>query len=148
MSKKISKFIATTGKRVSDLSVDNGQMIFIQDSKTIALDFNDKRVYYNGINILETEEERINLTVPLNGSFYFVVETTTLWYFRQRWIQSTSTSDSTVFIGSSLPSQGSNNQLYVDTTNKNISIWDIDHYESISEKLDPVTDEDINNLFK
>lgn len=47
--------IGTVASKLPDLSIKNGQLIFIQDSQKIALDFNDKRVFYNQVVILQKE---------------------------------------------------------------------------------------------
>ena len=38
---------ATTGERVKELTIKDGQLIFVQDKHRIALDFNGKRTFYN-----------------------------------------------------------------------------------------------------
>ena len=147
--KNISKIIATTGKKVSDLAIKNGQMLFIQDKQRIAFDFNDKRVFYNEINILETEKERQELAAPIEGCFYFVIESAILWYFGTEWIAANTSPQEVIFFGATLPSLGVKSKLYVNTADKNISIWDEDtqSYEVIAEKIEPISDEDINKFF-
>ena len=147
--KNVRKVIATTGKKVSDLAIKNGQMLFIQDKQRIALDFNGKRVFYNEINGLKTEEERLNLAAPIEGCFYFVIETSVMWYFDTDWVASTSSPQEVLFIGTSLPELGIKSKLYVDTTQKNISIWNPERneYEVIAEKIEPISDEEINKIF-
>lgn len=147
--RNIIKVIATTGEKVADLSIKDGQMLFIQDKHRIALDFNGKREFYNEINVLKTEEERLNLAAPIEGCFYFVIETAVMWYFDTDWIASTSSPQEVLFIGTSLPDLGIKSKLYVDTTNKNISIWNPERneYEVIAEKIEPISDEEINKIF-
>ena len=147
--KNVRKVIATTGKKVSDLAIKNGQMLFIQDKQRIALDYNGKRVFYNEINVLKTEEERLNLAAPIDGCFYFVIETAVMWYFDTDWVASTSSPQEVLFIGTSLPELGIKSKLYVDTTQKNISIWNPERneYEVIAEKIEPISDEEINKIF-
>ena len=55
--KPIWKLCATTSDRISDLSVKDGQLIFIQDIETIAFDFHGKRKYYNQIAELEQDSD-------------------------------------------------------------------------------------------
>lgn len=50
---KILQFIATTGSRLSDLPISDGQLIFLQDRHKIVLDFNGSRKFYNDIEILD-----------------------------------------------------------------------------------------------
>ena len=147
--RNIIKVIATIGEKVADLSIKDGQMLFIQDKHRIALDFNGKREFYNEINVLKTEEERLNLAAPIEGCFYFVIETAVMWYFDTDWVASTSSPQEVLFIGTSLPELGIKSKLYVDTANKNISIWNPERneYEIIAEKIEPISDEEINKIF-
>lgn len=85
---KIS-FVSTTASRLPDLAIKNGQLIFIKDTQKIALDLNDKRIFYNLINVLQTDEERTSLLAPVTGAFYFVIDTTVLWIYQEEWIQLT-----------------------------------------------------------
>ena len=149
-TKNISKIIATVGKKVAGLPIKNGQMIFVQDRNRIALDFNDKRVFYNEINVLKTEEERQSLATPIEGCFYFIIETAILWYYEDNtWTASTSTPGEVIFIGASLPSLGTKSKLYVDKTNKNISIWDEEQgkYEVVAEKIHTIDKDEIYKMF-
>ena len=59
--------IATTSKRLSDLLIQDGQMIFIQDRNRIALDWGGKRKFYNSIEVLEAETQRKALEAPVSG---------------------------------------------------------------------------------
>ena len=74
-TKTILSVCATTKGRLPDLSFKNGQLIFVQDTQRIALDFGGKRKFYNQIEELNTEEERVALEEPVNGSFYFIINT-------------------------------------------------------------------------
>lgn len=147
---KILSVIATTGSKIQDLTIKNGQLIFIQDKQRIALDFNDKRVFYNQINILNTDNDRQSLLAPIDGLFYFVIETAILWtYNNSEWIKITINSEDVVFIGDIFPQSGNEKTLYVDKVNKNISIWnkESESYDIIANKTDSITELDINNLF-
>lgn len=149
VTKQILSIIATTSERLSDLTIKNGQLIFIQDRQRIALDFSDTRKFYNQIEILQTESERLELTNPVFGSFYFVVETAVLWTFQDDWIQVTTPSENTVFIGTILPESGSKDILYVDKSNKNISVWDVQSqsYMIVADKAEEISFEDIDKIF-
>ena len=70
---------ATVRSKLSDLVIKNGQMIFVQDKHKIALDYNGKRVFYNQIEELATEQERTSLLAPVSGFYYFVIDTAVLW---------------------------------------------------------------------
>ena len=145
--------VATTSDRVKDLVIKNGQMIFIRDKGRIAFDFKDKRVFYNQITELETEYERTSLSAPVNG-YYFIIETAVLWFYQNEWIQITTPPEDIVFIGVELPELGQSKTLYVDKTNKEISVWDEtnNEYVVVADKsdaveVDSIDENDINSLF-
>ena len=149
-NKHILSVIGTTAKRLSDLPIKNGQLIFLQDRQRIALDFNDKRIFYNEITLLQTDEQRIHLKEPIPGSFYFVISTAVLWSYETDWTQITTPTDDILFIGDSLPELGQNRKLFVNTQQKNISVWDSNsnQYVVVADKTNTVTTDDIDNLFR
>ena len=142
------KVIATSSSRVKELPIKTGQLIFIQDLKRIAFDFNDRRVFYNQIIELETDYDRVSLEDPLTG-YYFIIETATLWHFKEEWTQISGSPKEIVFIGAELPSLGQKNNLYVNTTDKEISIWSDEQnkYVIVSDCTKEITEEDIEALF-
>lgn len=81
--------IATVNSKLSELSVKNGQLIFVQDKNMIALDFGGKRTFYKQIEEIATEEARASMLAPVSGCYYFVVETSVLWTYRDGWVQIT-----------------------------------------------------------
>lgn len=83
--------IATVNSKLPDLSVKDGQMIFVQDKNTIALDFGGERRLYKQIDELATESVRTSMLAPVTGRYYFVIETSSLWTYRDGWVQITST---------------------------------------------------------
>lgn len=146
----ILSICATVDSKLQDLEIKNGQLIFVQDKHKIALDYGDKRVFYRHIKELETEEERKALLAPVSGLYYFVIDTAVLWTYRASgWIQITTPPKEIVFIGTELPELGSNKTLYVDTLNKEISIWDdtSSKYVVVADKKEELTAEDIDALF-
>lgn len=145
----IMSVVATTASRLPDLSIKNGQLIFIKDSQKVALDFNDRRTFYNQIVVLQTEHERTSLLAPIAGLFYFVIESAVLWTYQSSWIQITTPPNDIVFIGASLPELGSNRTLYVDTTNKNILIWDdnLSKYDVVADCTEAISTDEIENIF-
>lgn len=156
-AKQILSVIATTSSRVKDLVIKNGQLIFIQDVGRVAFDFNGNRVFYNQIIELDTEYERSSLSSPSYG-YYFVIETAVLWFYGDKWTQITTQPEEIVFIGTEIPSLGKQNTLYVDKTNKEISVWDktTNGYVVVADKTDikdidisigTVTEDDIDLLF-
>lgn len=156
MAKAAFTIVATTSDRVKDLVIKNGQLIFVQDKGRIAFDFKDKRVFYNQITELDTEYDRSSLSTPANG-YYFVIETAVLWFYQDEWIQITTQPEDIVFIGVELPELGQSKTLYVDKTNKEISVWDdtASEYVVVADKSEPieipeidsVTIDDIDSLF-
>lgn len=82
--------IATVKSRLSELTVQDGQLIFVQDKKEIAFDFGGNRKVYKQIEELATEEERTSLLAPVTGSYYYVVDPGVLWTYQDGWIQLTS----------------------------------------------------------
>ena len=94
---------ATVGSRVSDLLIEDGQLIFIQDKHKIALDYNGKRVFYNQIEEIATEQERKNLLAPVTGFYYFVIDTAVLWTYQNKWIQITTQPENVVQIDTEFP---------------------------------------------
>lgn len=142
---------ATTGERVKELTIKNGQLIFVQDKHRIAFDFNGKRRFYNQIEELETEAARKSLLAPVSGIYYFVIETAVLWTYRNEWVQITSKPEEIVFIGTEMPELGKAQTLYVNTTddNENISVWDdnLNNYKIVADKTHSVTSEEVIALF-
>lgn len=151
MAKAAFTIVATTSDRVKDLVIKNGQLIFIQDKGRIAFDFKGKRIFYNQITELDTEYDRTSLSIPVNG-YYFVIETAVLWFYQDEWIQITTPPEDIVFIGVELPELGQSKTLYVDKTNKEISVWDdtTNEYVVVADKsddIDSIANEDIDSLF-
>lgn len=148
--KTIMSVVATTASRLPDLSIKNGQLIFVKDSQKVALDLNDKRTFYNQIVVLQTDLERQSLLAPISGLFYFVIDTAVLWHYEQTWIQITTSPNEIVYIGVSLPELGGANTLYVNAALNNVSIWDDDtkKYQIVADKTDVISDDDILKLFE
>ena len=149
-TKSAFTIVATTSDRVKDLVIKNGQLIFVQDKGRIAFDFKDKRVFYNQITELDTEQERSALSAPSNG-YYFVIETAVLWFYGDEWVQIATPPEDVVFIGVELPElgQAKTGTLYVNRAEKEISVWDeeTDKYIVVSNCTEEASEEDINALF-
>lgn len=141
---------ATVGSRLSDLVIKNGQLIFVQDKHRIALDYGDKRVFYNQIEEIATEDERKSILAPVTGLYYFVIDTAVFWTYRNGWVQITTSPQEIVFIGTDLPELGSAKTLYVNKTNKEISVWDNEEngYIAVSNYSEAISEEEIASLFK
>lgn len=146
----VMSLIATTSSRVKDLTIKNGQLIFIQDLGRIAFDFKNKRVFYNQIVELSTERDRVTLDNPISG-YYFVIGTATLWFYRKEWMQITSEPKDVVFVGTELPELGQEQTIYANTTegNEHISVWseELQAYVIVADKTQAMTAEDVIALF-
>ena len=123
MSAPVVKLYATTASRLNDLSVADGQLIFVKDIRKIYLDLNGVRVEYSVLSVIPTEQDRLNNLAPSEG-FYYVEETNVLWRYKGSWTQINAGGSNPIFFGSldSFPAVGKSNQLYVD--DNTIYRWD------------------------
>lgn len=151
-TKQVLSVIATTSERVKDLVIKNGQLIFVQDLGRIAFDFKDKRKFYNQIEELDTELARKELVSPVNGVYYFVIETAVLWTYRNNeWVQITGKPHEIVFVGTEFPELGVQQTIYTNITdgNEHIAVWDEeDGYKIVADKTQVISTDDISLLFK
>lgn len=149
VTKPILSAIVTKGIRLPDLTIKDGQLVFVQDLHRVALDFDGKRVFYNQIIELKTDQDRLDLLAPINGIFYFVVDTAILWTYKNSWIQVTSPPKNIIEFGTHFPEFGTSKTLYVDTQNRNISIWDdeLSKYVTVANAIDAISEDDISSLF-
>lgn len=148
MANTVLSLVATSSSRIRELPIKSGQLIFVQDLGRIALDYNGQRVFYNQIVEIEAEAERQTLENPLDG-YYFVIDSACLWFYKDGWTQITEKPDDILFVDVELPQLGQQGKLYVDTDNREISVWDeeTDTYITVSNYTKEVTDEDIESLF-
>lgn len=151
MASSILSLVATSSSRIRELTIKDGQLIFIQDLGRIAFDYKGQRVFYNQIVELETEAERQTLDNPLDG-YYFVIDSACLWFYKSGWTQITEKPDDILFIDVELPQLGQANKIYANTTEgaENISVWseELSAYVVVADKTQEVTDDDILELFK
>ena len=148
ITKAILSVCATVGSKLSDLTIKDGQLIFVQDKHRIALDFNGKRVFYNQIEEIASEKDRASMLAPISGLYYFVIDSAVLWTYRDKWVQITTPPEEVVFIGVELPELGSSKTLYVDK-NGGISVWDSDSngYVVVADKTGSIEESEIDLLF-
>ena len=150
-TKTIMSFCATVSDRVKDLVIKDGQLIFIHDEGRIAMDYKGKRTFYNQVIEIEAEQERIDLSDPINGKYYFVIETAVFWRYYNGWQQLTTAPDEILFIGTEMPELGQPKKLYIDKTenNESISIWDeeTESYKVVADKTQTISAEEIAALF-
>lgn len=152
VEKQITKLIvADHASKLSDLAIGHQQIIFIEDKRKIALDFEGKRTFYNHVEVLKTENERKELTTPESGLFYFVIGTATIWFYDEKWIRITAPPEEIVFINTSLPELGSENTLYVNKKNgeEGIFVWNVEtqSYIFIAGKAKAISPSKIDGLF-
>ena len=147
-TRAVMSLVATTSSKIRNLLIKDGQLIFIQDLGRIAFDYKGKRVFYNQIVQLETEAERQALENPLGG-YYFVIDEACLWFYNDGWVQITEKPQEIVFIGVELPQLGQKNKLYVDTDDREISVWDEENgeYITIANYTQEASEQDIEGLF-
>lgn len=147
----ILSICVTTSERVKDLAIKDRQLIFCRDKGKIAFDFGGTRNFYNQIDELSTDKERELLESPVNGKYYFVIDTAVLWTYQDGWIQLTTPPEEILFIGTTLPELGQANTLYVNKQEKTISIWDSNtqKYDVVANKTEYefASNEDIDSLF-
>ena len=149
MGESIMRLIATNSNKIRNLTIKDGQLIFIQDLGRIAFDFKGKRVFYNQIVELNTEAERKALESPLDG-YYFVIGSGCLWFYKDKeWIQITERPEDILQIDVELPQLGQENKLYINTAERDISVWDekTNQYIPVANYTIDATVEDIENLF-
>lgn len=109
-----AKFVYTTSDRLSELPIENGQIIFAVDIRTIFMDLRNKRTSYSTIFVFETDEERLAMEEPAIG-FYFVEETNVVWRYKTKWIQISRSGLNPIVFGeevSSFPERGEEGTLY------------------------------------
>ena len=149
-TKTILSLCATTSEKVKDLIIKDGQLIFVHDVGRLAFDYQGKRTFYNQIIELDTEQERIDMSDPVNGRYYFIIETAVLWRYFNGWTQLTSSPNEILFIGTEMPELGQSNKLYVNKSKKEISVWDDDTnaYSAVSNYTDSIDNDEILSLFK
>lgn len=121
-SSPVLSAIATVNSKLSDLEVKDGQLIFVQDKNTIALDFGGKRRLYKQIEELSTEDARSSMLAPVNGQYYFVVETGVLWTYQNDWVRITTTpSDIKNYADSVASNAVADAQAYADEIGKRVT---------------------------
>lgn len=151
-NKQFITVVATTSDRIKDLVIKNGQLIFCHDVGRIAFDYKGKRKFYNQIIELETEQERQNLDEPVNGKYYFIIETAVLWRYFNEWIPITKEPDEILFIGDGdFPELGQPKTLYINKTdgNEHIAVWvdELNDYKVVANKTYSITQNEVIALF-
>lgn len=148
-TKSVLKLVATTSSKIRNLTIADGQLVFLYDIGRIAFDYRGTRVFYNQIVELQTEADRLALEEPLGG-YYFIIGSGCLWCYRDEWIQITGKPESIEFIDVELPDLGQENKLYVNKTEQDISVWDeeTNQYIKVANYTMDATEEDIEKMFE
>lgn len=119
------KLIYTTSKKIDELEIVDGQIIFCPDDEVIALDMKGQRFSYKTIKTFDTENQRINAVFCAPG-FYYVEESNLIWRLTNTkvWRKVTPTGVSPIMYGETaeiFPSIGEEGILYY--TDKGIYNW-------------------------
>ena len=147
-TKSVLKLVATTSSKIRNLTIVDGQLVFLYDIGRIAFDYKGTRVFYNQIVELESEAVRQSLENPLDG-YYFVVGSGRLWAYKNGWVPITEKPESVLCIDVELPELGQEDKLYVNKAEQDISVWDdeTNKYIPVANYTMDATLEDIENLF-
>lgn len=126
-TKKLLSAVITTDGKLSSLEKKDGQLIFIKDQRTIALDFNGIRTVYSSVIPVSTDAERESILAPIHGLFYYVIKTNCLWQYDGGWIQITSPPKDIIYkcdTFEQLPSVGNETTLYILKDENKTYRWD------------------------
>lgn len=94
------KYIVTTSGKVNEIQEEVGNLIFCEDTRQIALDGANGRVFYDQIMCLATDSMRTSMIRNLVDGFYFIMETNILWRLdKLSWIQITEKPESQLVYG-------------------------------------------------
>lgn len=144
------KVVATDREHVGSIVPTDGQIVLVQDAAMVCFDYDGKRTFYHDIITLDTEAERVALENPIDGKVYFIIDTAILWSYNNEWKQLTNKPEDIVCIGVDLPELGKGGTLYVDTTERGISVWDEDahSYKCVANWCDVAPDGELDDLFE
>lgn len=123
------KYIVTTSAKLNEVPEEVGNLIFCEDTRRIALDGENGRVFYDQIMCLANDSMRTSMIRNLVDGFYFVMETDVLWRLENlSWHQITEKPSSQIVYGTlnSFPRPGIESCLYMTATN--LYHWNPDTY--------------------
>lgn len=142
--------VGTTGERVRELPISDGQLVFVHNRNRIAFDFKGKRTFYNQVEVLETEFDRSSIEIPING-YYFCIDSATLYKYEDgSWTVRIAPAEGAVFICDEYPQLGQlSGKLYVSKNEREIAIWDENskEYYAVSNYSGEISEDDILSLF-
>lgn len=138
--------IATVKSKLSDLTVEDGQLIFIQDRKEIAFDFGGNRKVYKQIEELATEAERTSLLAPVTGRYYYVTDPPVLWRYQEDgWVQITTPPENLENVVY-MDTTDNENTTFTETSTSNVTVDSVLSDSSINPVQNKVITEEINSL--
>ena len=70
---------------LATVPIKNGRHIICKDNGCQYIDYNNTRIVVTQIITLEEDMERSSMSSPINGRFYMVKETASLWFYNNEW---------------------------------------------------------------
>ena len=125
--------LLTSSSELANIPVQTGNLIFDQQARKIYLDGPEKRVAYEQIMCLATDDMRTSMLRTLVSGFYFVLETNILWRLDDlTWIQITNPPEQEIIYGTigSFPRPGDVTKLY--RTDSALYHWDPSTYSYLT----------------
>lgn len=121
------KLYSILSSQLSNISIQDGNFIFVRDTRETFLDVLNERIQYNSVIVLSTESWRESIQNPVAG-LYYVKESKTLYEYNisEGWTEIVGSGGNTYFIESEedLPETGKSGVLYIKDTQ--IFKWDED----------------------
>lgn len=109
-------FVFTSSAKLSELSVKDGQMIYVGDKGKIYFDLKGERTAYHDIIELPSDAERLALTTPATNKIYLILDNLEMWRHNgTAWVK-LSSEPQVVFYEAEengFPTEGNTNKLYV-----------------------------------
>lgn len=116
---------------LSRVPVENGQMVFVDDTKQIFFDYNGVRQYYC-MPIEITEQKRLTTIDPAKA-YYYAVDTNIMWMFGDNGWRQLTPSNLTPIVFDVLPQEGEEDTLYVE--DNGIKRWKNGQYNLVANVL-------------
>lgn len=116
---------------LSRVPIEDGQMVFVDDTKQIFFDYNGMRQYYC-MPIEITEQKRLTMIAPAEA-YYYVIDTSVMWKFGDSGWRQITPSNITPIIFDDLPREGSGDTLYIE--DKCIKRWKNGQYDLVANVL-------------
>ena len=135
MPNPIIKVYGTVKARLDQLPVNDGNLIFVRDTRKVYLDMGGLRLDFATIRVFQTDAERVGTLAPVEG-FYYVEDTGVLWRYSSSWKQMTPSNLTPIFFGKyeDFPPTGSSSMLYVDDART--YRWDGTKYTVVANKTE------------